>query len=143
MKRLAAFVSMLVLSGSALAQAYDGIPDRFFGFLAKGQMSESIDYLYAMNRWVDPKSDQATNLKGELAKLSRLVGKYLFHELVVEQKVGAHYAHLIYLVGYERQPVRFEIRVYKPGAEWRFQGVSFDARVTDDIDKLANGKLAK
>jgi hypothetical protein len=83
------------------------------------------------------------NLKGELAKLSGLVGQYQFHELVAEEKVGSRYAHLIYLVGYERQPLRFEISVYKPGAKWRFQGVSFDARVTDDIEKLANERILR
>ena len=71
------------------------------------------------------------------------MGKYLFHELISEKKVGKHYAHLIYLVGYERQPLRFEIKVYKTGKEWRFQGVSFDAELANDIENQANMNLVK
>lgn len=142
MRGIAALL-LLLASTAASAQAYDGIPDRFFGFVARGQTEEAIDYLYSTNPWVDPKGDAVKNLKGELAKLNGLVGKYLFHELVVDQKAGARYAHLIYLVGYERQPLRFELKVYRPGEKWRLHGVSFDARLTEDIDKLANGRIAK
>lgn len=143
MKRLAAFLVLLALSTAVSAQAYGGIPERFFALVAKGQTSEAIEFLYSTNRWVDSKGDQVTNLKGELAKLNALVGKYVYHELVVEQKVGQRYAHLVYLVGFERQPLRFEIRVYRPGDEWRFQGVSFDARLIEDIDKQANERLTR
>ncbi len=142
MKRLAAILACLAVIPLARADDYGGIPERFFALIAKGETSQAIDFLYGTNRWVDGNGDQVKNLKGELAKLHGLVGGYLFNERIVEQKVGAHYAHLIYLVGFERQPLRFEFKVYKPGGDWRFQGVSFDARLTEDIDKLANGRLA-
>lgn len=142
MHRLAAFL-LLFASTAASAQAYDGIPDRFFGYIAKGETEAAIDYLYSTNPWVDPKGDAVKNLKGELAKLGGLVGKYVYHELAVDQKVGARYAHLIYVVGYERQPLRFELKVYRPGPKWRLHGVSFDARLTEDLDKLANDRLAR
>lgn len=134
---------LLLFSGLAVADDYGGIPDRFFAHLAKNQTDEAIDFLYSTNPWVHKNSDQVTNLKGELSKLDGLVGRYLFHELVLEQRVGSRYAHLIYMVGYERQPLRFEIQVYKAPDRWRFQGVSFDARLTDDIDKLANARIVR
>jgi hypothetical protein len=46
-------------------------------------------------------------------------------------------------VGFERQPLRFELKVYRPGTQWRLHGVSFDARLTEDVEKLANERLAK
>jgi len=143
MKRFLMAMIMVLWADIAFAQGYSGIPDKFFGFIAEGRTSEAIDFLYATNPWIGKNSDQVTNLKAELGKLDGLVGKYIFHELIVEEKVGSRYAHLIYLVGYERQPLRFEIKVYKTSNQWRFQGVSFDARITDDIEKLANQKLAK
>ncbi len=143
MKKIFAILTLLLVSTVAYAGSYNGIPDKFFNYLAQGKTDDAIDFLYGTNPWVRKNSDQVTNLKGELSKLNRLVGKYLFHELILEQTVGSRYAHLIYLVGYERQPLRFEIKVYKPGEKWRFQGVSFDARITDDIEKLANQKILK
>lgn len=46
-------------------------------------------------------------------------------------------------MGYERQPLRFEIKVYKTGKQWRFQGVSFDAELANDIENQANMNLLK
>lgn len=143
MRKLVMAVVLLFCAATASAESYGGIPDKFFGYLAQGKAIEAIDFLYGTNQWAAKNSDQVTNLKGELSKLNGLVGKYLFHELIVEQKVGSRYAHLIYLVGYERQPLRFEIKVYKASNEWRFQGVSFDTKITDDIEKLANEKIVK
>ena len=143
MRKLVMVVVLLLVAATASAENYGGIPDKFFGYLAQGKTNEAIDYLYGTNQWVAKNSDQVTNLKGELSKLNGLVGKYLFHELIVEQKVGSRYAHLIYLVGYDRQPLRFEIKVYKTSNEWRFQGVSFDAKIADDIEKLANERIVK
>ncbi len=140
MKKLLILI-FLTLPGYSIAADYGSIPDRFFSHIKAGETEKAIDFLYNTNRWVSKNSDQVINLKSQLNSLDGLVGKYLFHELISEEKVGTHYAHLIYLVGYERQPLRFEIKVYKPGDTWRFQGVSFDADLTDDIEKQANMKL--
>ncbi|MCW5567064.1 MAG: hypothetical protein KIS84_02410, partial [Dokdonella sp.] len=110
MHRIVAIL-FLIASNTVCAQAYDGIPDRFFGLIAKGETAAAIDHLYATNPWVDPKSDAVKNLKAELAKLDEMTGKYVYHELAVDQKVGTRYAHLIFIVGYERQPLRFELKV--------------------------------
>jgi hypothetical protein len=143
MKKILVALALVLFSGVAFAETYGGIPERFFSYVAQGKADDAIDFLYGTNQWVAKNSDQVINLKMEISKLSGLVGKYTFHELITEEKAGTRYAHLIYLVGYERQPIRFEIKVYKPDNQWRFQGVSFDARVTDDIEKLANQKIIK
>jgi hypothetical protein len=143
MGKVVAILIMLLFSGAVAAETYGGIPETFFAQLAQGKTNEAIDFLYDTNPWVAKNSDQVMNLKGELAKLSGLVGEYRFHELIAEEKAGSRYAHLIYLVGYDRQPLRFEIKVYRPGDEWSFQGVSFDAALTDDIEKQANARLLR
>jgi len=135
-------VLVLLAAGTALfAQNYAGIPDRFFSYIEKGETDEAINFLYSTNDWVSAGSDQVVNLKAQLSQLKALAGDYRYRELLVEEKAGTRYAHLIYLVGYDRQPVRFELRFYKPGNQWRFQGVSFDTSITDEIEKLANQKL--
>lgn len=129
--------------GVCFAESYESLTGRFFNYLEQGKTEEAIDLLASTNQWVGKNSDQVVHLKDQLTRLSNLVGGYLFHEIILEQKVGARYAHLIYLVGYERQPLRFELTVYKPGEEWRFQGVSFDANLSDDIEKLANQRIVR
>lgn len=141
--RITIFITLVLFSSVTFASNYGSIPDKFFAKLKSGQPETAIDFLYGTNKWVSKNSDQVINLKGQLKSLNGLVGKYLFHELISENKVGSRYSHLIYLVGYERQPLRFEIKVYKIKNKWRFQGISFDAKLTDHIEKLANMELLK
>ncbi|OUR65564.1 hypothetical protein A9Q79_00790 [Methylophaga sp. 42_25_T18] len=137
------FISLFLFSSFAFAADYNAIPDTFFKKLNSDKPESAIDYLYESNKWAGKDEDQVLNLKYQVKNLNSLVGKYLFHELISEKKVGKHYAHLIYLVGYERQPLRFEIKVYKTGKKWRFQGVSFDAELANDIENQANMNLLK
>jgi hypothetical protein len=142
MKKLI-FICLLSFSSFAYAADYSAIPDTFFKKLNSDNPESAIEYLYETNKWASKNEDQVANLKAQVKNLNALVGKYLFHELISEKKVGSRYAHLIYLVGYERQPLRFEIKVYKTGKKWRFQGISFDAELTNDIENQANMNLLK
>ncbi|KGY14082.1 hypothetical protein NM22_01075 [Vibrio tubiashii] len=139
--RIVSLVVLLLLSGFAQASDYGEIPQTFFSKISTGAHSQAIDYLYDTNKWMAKNSDQVLNLKSQLESLDGLVGQYQFHELISETKVGANYAHLIYLVGYERQPLRFELQLYRVNGTWLMLGVSFDARLTNDISTLANQNL--
>jgi hypothetical protein len=143
MRQFLSVAFFFLLSQSASAQGYGGIPERFFGLIAQGKTNEAIDYLYGTNQWGAKNSDQIANLKGELATLNNLVGKYAFHELLVDERAGTRYVHLVYLVGYDRQPLRFQLSLYRPSSEWRFQGFSFDAKLDEDVAKLANQHISK
>lgn len=133
---------LLLTACPAMAADYDGLPEAFFGFIEQGETEKAIDLFADSHPWVGKNTDQINNLKTELTKLDTLLGEYRYRELIVEQSIGTRYAHLIYTVGYERQPVRFELRFYRPGNEWRLQGVSFDTSLVQDIDKLTNQKIA-
>lgn len=143
MKRLIFFAVLLLSPGIVHAENYGGVPDRFFNLIKQGKTDEAVDLFVNTNKWAGKNSDQIVQLRTQLPKLNALVGKYLFYELISETAVGTHYVHQIYLVGYERQPVRFELELYKPSGEWRLQGVSFDAKLTDDIEKQANQRIVK
>lgn len=140
MKRILAFVVLTAFSSFSYAD-YEDISDKFFAFIKAGETTAAIDYLYDSNPWVSKKSDQVVNVKTQLSQLDSLVGKYIFHEEIVKSEVGTRYVHIIYLVGYERQPVRYQLNFYDADGTWRFQGVSFDTRLTDDIKSQSNAKL--
>jgi hypothetical protein len=145
MKKLISFIAICTLffCNLSYAETYGSIPDKFFAYIKQGKPNEAIDYVYGTNSWMSKNSDQIVNLKNQLSQVNKLVGTYLFHELIVEEKAGTRYVHLIYLVGYERQPLRFELKLYKPAEEWRFFGVSFDSDLTEEIEKQANQQLIR
>lgn len=138
---IAIALTLSFLPNWCFAETYNAIPDKFFALVKQGKTGEAIEFVYGTNKWVSKDSDQVINLKNQLSQINKLVGNYLFHELISEGKTGSRYVHLIYLVGYERQPLRFELKLYKPTEEWLFFGISFDTKLTDDIEKQANARL--
>jgi len=143
MRKLFALFFLAFLAHSAFAQTYGGIPEKFYGLVAAGKTAEAVDYVYSTNPWLARKTDQAANLKAEFRKLDSLVGKYLYHEPLVEEKVGTRYVHLIHVVGYERQPLRFEMQLYRAATGWVCQGISFDAKLDETVEKAANQAVPK
>jgi len=143
MRKIVALFFLALLAHSASAQSYGGIPEKFYGLIAAGKTSEAVDYVYGTNPWLARNTDQAANLKAEFRKLDPLVGKYVYHEPLVEEKVGTRYVHLVYVVGYERQPLRFELRLYRASTGWVCQGVSFDAKLVEDVEKAAHQAVSK
>ena len=142
MTRYLLYLIVIFCPLSVSAQDYNGLTETFFALVAQGRTDDAIDFVYDTNPWMSKNSDQVTNLKAELGKLGELVGEYVYHELLVAEKAGSRYVHLVYLVGYERQPLRFELRLYRPDAQWRLQGVSFDAALLEDIEKAATLKIS-
>ena len=136
-------LTLLLVPVLSYAENYNDLPEKFFTLLKKGKPSEAIDFVYGTNKWMSRDADQMINLKNQLTQVNKLVGHYLFNELIMEGKTGNHYVHLIYLVGYERQPLRFELKLYKPKEEWIFFGISFDTKLTDQIEKQSNEKLVQ
>jgi hypothetical protein len=143
MKQLLLVAAMLLAPALASAENYGGLPDRFFGLIKQGKHDEAIDYLAGSNPWLAKNADDMVQLRGKLSRTEALFGKYMFHELVAESHVGVHYVHQIYVIGYERQPVRCKLVLYKPGVSWRVNNVSFDSNLIDDIDKQADARIVK
>ncbi len=140
---LTCIVLLATASPLLAASQYDGLPESFFDHLSKGDADQAVALLAQTNPWVGPESDQIVNLLAELSKLDRLVGSYTYHELITKGEAGTRFAHLVFIVGYERQPVRFELQLYRPGESWIVHGISFDMRLTDDIDALTNRNMVR
>lgn len=135
---------LILLSFQSLVYAdYEDISEKFFAFIEKGETDAAIDFLYDSNPWVSKGADRVINIKTQLSQLDSLVGKYIFHEEISKSEVGTRFVHVIYLVGYERQPVRYQLKFYKIDEGWRFHGVSFDTKLVDAIQKEANANLIK
>jgi hypothetical protein len=143
MKRILLALLFALFSTGASAEKYDGIPERFFTLIAEGKVTAAVDFIYGTNEWLSRNFEQAKSLKEDLGQLEDLVGRYAYHELLVEQKAGTRYAHLVYLVGYERQPLRFDLQLYRSGKKWGCHSLSFDSKLTDEIEKAANQSLSR
>ena len=68
--------------------AYNETVDKFFALIKDGDYGGAIDYIYTGNPWFSLKSDDIQQLRSQFVGLSGLVGAYISHELLVEEKIG-------------------------------------------------------
>ncbi|MDD2387669.1 MAG: hypothetical protein PHP52_12905 [Bacteroidales bacterium] len=107
----------------------DELMEGFFTIFDE-DVNQAIDYLFATNRLIDSKQEGIKAIKERLELSRKLLGNYYGWEIVSIYHAGDSYAKYIYSLKYERQPVKFEIVLYKPENVWKVQNVNFQ----DDLE---------
>jgi hypothetical protein len=124
-----ALIFFFFLSASKVSAQVNpkGVADKFFKDYQSLGVSNSIDNLYASNKWMELSAEAVGALKTQLEGLTLdFVGKFYGYELIKEQKIGENYLFLTYLGRYDRQPIKFEFEFYKPSNNWQIHSFSFD-----------------
>ena len=110
----------------------------FFENFENEGASVALNKLYSTNDWIKRNEDAITNLKSQLEGLNKdFVGEYYGYELLVEKKSSESYVLLSYLVKYDRQPVRFIFKFYKPNKDWKIYGFKFDGDIGAEVEEAA------
>ncbi len=145
MKYLFLFVCCLSFSSFAQAQSTpEQIIDKFFQELVSEKPDKVIDDFYVHMPWVTNIKDEIAKLKTNFKSLPDYFGKFCGQALITKKEIGGGALVVYtYLVKYERQPVRFVFKFYKPKDTWLAYGFSYDMGLDDELDqsvKLQNLK---
>lgn len=117
---------------------------RFFDLYENEGVSPAIDDLYSSNRWADAGNEAVVELKSQLAGLdTNLVGEYYGYELLSSHNLTESFVLYIYMVKFERQPIRFIFQYYKPLDTWMTYSFEFDGNLNDDFKRLAKESILK
>ena len=145
MKNLLAIISSLFLftSSTLLASDYQSQIDDFFELYQQGKISESLEALYASNKYISPNQDQIKNLNNQLKSLPGLVGDINEIVKLAEYNVKDVFMHVTYIVIYERQPIRFEFQYFNSQDKWIIFSMLFDDDLDDEIEVLARQHALK
>lgn len=82
--------------------------------------------------------DGIDNIKNELSKLTiDYVGKYYGHELIVKKQLSGSFVLYSYLIKYDRQPLRFIFKMYKPNDKWMLYSFKYDSNLDDELEQAA------
>ena len=103
--------------------------DAFFAIFDE-DVNLAVDYLFESNPLIDGNQEGIKSIKERLELSRKLLGNYHGYEIVNIYHAGDSYAKYIYSLKYERQPVKFEVVLYKPKDIWKVQNINFK----DDID---------
>lgn len=103
---------------------------KFFKLINDNQAEEAINQIFSdyLIQWIS--SDELLHLKQELIGLDSYVGAFKEYEYLATKLVSSRYAIDYYFGYYERQPILFVFKFYKPEDSWRVQNLSF----TTDFD---------
>lgn len=148
MKNYTFFLLFCLLGPSALwgqNPDTDQLIKSFFDVYEKNRPGEAIDLLYSTNseEWLQQIQESIDNVKAKFQGLPAIVGAYHGYEKLNEETLGSCFKTIIYLVKYDRQPIRFTFQYYKPQDQWRLYGFSYDDDLLDDHEQLIKQKLVE
>jgi hypothetical protein len=93
--------------------------------------------LYKTNVWTERIKDDIENIANKLNGFTLdYVGKYYGYELITTKKFSEFELHS-YLVRYDRQPIRFTFKFYKPNDKWMLYAFQFDDSFSKEIEEAA------
>ena len=125
------FVSMCTYA----QEAPEKIITKFFQDYQQGDPGVALDNLYRHMPWVDRIKDDLDKMKSQFTGLQSLVGRYYGNDLIVKKDLAGRFSIYSYLVRFDRQPVRFVFKFYKPRDKWLLYGFSYDDSFSDELEE--------
>ncbi len=113
------------------------ILERFFSKY-RYNSREAVDFIFSKNPvFSGEAAQQAQHVKDKLAQAVPVLGKYYGREPITKQQIGSSLVLYSYLIQYERQPIRFTFKFYKPDREWFLLSFAFDDDLSDELEEAA------
>lgn len=140
MKKLFFVLTFVLLAGISpvFAQLGPGqILDRFFNKY-RYNPQEAVEFIFDQNPIFEGEAaQQAQNVQDKLAQAIPLLGRYYGREPITKKEIGTSLVLHSYLIQYERQPLRFTFKFYKPDREWFLLSFAFDDNLSDELEEAA------
>lgn len=113
------------------------IVDDFFE-LYKKNPGDAMRKAYGTNAWSERSKDEIENVAQRLNGLTpEVIGEYHGFELITTKKFSDSFVLHSYLIKYDRQPLRFIFKFYKPKDEWTLYAFKFDDKFSEEIEEAA------
>lgn len=104
--------------------------------LFKKDSEQALDYLYGLNKWIDNEGEGVIQLKSQIKDFETQVGAYYGEEFIHKHKLGKDLSAYVYLVKYDRQPLRFTFKFYRPKDKWMIYSFKFEDSFETDLDEV-------
>ena len=138
MKKLFILTIVTFFSLTTFSQSNpEDLINTFFKEYAKSP-SKAVEDIYASNPWTARIKDGIETMKNEVNKYTvDYVGKYYGYELIVKKQLSESFILYSYMVKYDRQPMRFIFKLYKPNDKWTLYAFKIDSDLDDEIEQAA------
>ena len=137
MKKLL-IVLLISISGNLFAQSSpQNLIDNFFTTFEK-DAGKAVKELYETNKWTERIKDDIEKIIGTVNGFTEsYMGKYYGYEIITKKKFSESFELYSYMVKYDRQPIRFIFKFYKPNDKWVLYSYSLDDSLDAEIQEAA------
>lgn len=138
MKSLLLLLTTLVLASPLFSQSNpEEILTPFFKEYAKNP-AKAVEDIYATNPWTARIRDGIEAMKNEVNKYTpEYVGKYYGYDLITKKQLTDCFLLYSYIIKYDRQPMRFIFKLYKPNDKWMLLSFKIDSELDDEMEQAA------
>jgi hypothetical protein len=137
MKTLLIFALSIISMSSVAQQTPQRIIDDFFVAYKKNP-GKAVKDIYKTNIWTDRIKDDIENIANKVDDFTvDYVGPYYGYELITTKKFSESFELYSYLVKYDRQPIRFIFKFYKPNDKWVLYAFQFDDSFSKEMEEAA------
>ena len=137
MKKLL-LVLLISTTGSLFAQNSPQILiDNFFKTY-ENDAGKAVQELYATNEWTVRIKDDIDKIVATVNGFTEsYMGKYYGYEIITKKKFAESFELYSYMVKYDRQPLRFIFKFYKPNDTWVLYSYAIDDSLDTEIQEAA------
>ena len=127
------FLSMSIFA----QQTPQNILNDFFSTYQKDPGKAVIE-MYKTNVWTERIIDDINNVASKVNSFSMdVMGQYNGYELITTKKFSDSFVLYSYLVKYDRQPIRYIFKFYKPKDKWVLYAFKIDDSFDEEIEEAA------
>lgn len=135
MKKLLLIICIICFSTQSYCQKhYDDISTEFFSKYEYNTVI-ALDYIFNTNPWLKSNESGTNNVKSQIKEYETLLGEYVGYKKLSEEILGESFAYVVYMVKYERQPLRFIFQYYKAKDTWMLYNIKYDEGIIDELKK--------
>ena len=113
----------------------DELTNKFIELYEK-DTDAAFDFIFGTNKWMKDGGTGTEKMKFQLREYAKLMGNYIGFEKLTEKSLGKSLKVLVYIVKYERQPLRFIFKYYKAKDNWSIFNIKFDDDIDDELDEI-------
>jgi len=115
----------------------DDFMKNFFTTYSKNP-GQAVEDIYDTNPWAARIKDAVENMKKEVNSYTvDYVGKYYGYELITKKQFSESFILYSYLLKYDRQPIRFIFKLYKPNDKWTLYSFKIDSDLDVELEEAA------
>ena len=131
-------ISIILISLTTKAQTSPQILiDNFFETY-KIDAGKAVKELYETNKWTERIKDDIEKIISAVNGFNEnFMGKYYGKEIITTKKFAESFELYSYMVKYERQPIRFIFKFYKPINKWVLYSFAFNDSLDTEIQEAA------